>query len=148
MQQPAQKLETLSAAQQGIEDAYQKYFAALKARDSRAMAAMLAPGFTWKTMEGETLDVPTTAELMANQVQSLLSVESATAHITDLSIDGQDVTFHVVEHITSEITDENGQPQKVKSVEAFRDTMTPTESGWKFKRAQTLSAEARPVTGE
>lgn len=139
---------TLTIAQQEIERAYENYFAALKSKDAGAMAAMLTPDFTWKTLEGDVLDVAETTMLMDSQVKSLLSVESATAQVTGVSVEEHEVTFHVTEHITSVVADENGQAQKFKSVEAFRDTMVPTQNGWKFKRAQTISSTTEPITTE
>jgi ketosteroid isomerase-like protein len=148
MQQPAQELIIPTIAQQEIERAYKKYFAALKAKDARLMAEMLTSDFTWRTLEGDILDVSKTATLMDGQVKSLLSIESADAQITDLSVQGSEATFQVTEHITSVVADENGKAQKFKSVEVFRDTMVPTPDGWKFKRAQTLSSTTEAITGE
>jgi ketosteroid isomerase-like protein len=135
---------TPQIAQQEIETAYAKYFEALKARDAAGMAAFIAADFQWTTPEGETLDAAQAHRILEEQVQAFVSVESAHQEISQFTLNGNEATFVVTEHISGTIQ-EDGQNKRILSIDTFRDTMQKTQSGWQFTRAETLHSEVHPA---
>jgi ketosteroid isomerase-like protein len=133
-----------STAQHEIEAAYQKYFAALKAKDAAAMLSFIAPNFRWYTLDGDVMDAAQTRQILEEQVQGFVHIEDAQATFEDLSVEDDGVVFTVTETITGTVRDEAGDEQQIVSIDKFRDTMVKTPEGWQFSRAETISSQVGP----
>jgi ketosteroid isomerase-like protein len=133
------------AEQKSVEAAFERYFTAFKAKDTAYLVSMLAPDFEWKTLDGETLSATEAAALLESYVQSFEFIETARCEISDLSVQAGEATFTITEYISGTLKDEQGNSQRISTVETFLDVMAKGPQGWQFKRAETLSSDAPPT---
>jgi hypothetical protein len=74
-------------------------------------------------------------------VQSFDTIETAKGEIAELSIQGNEATFLITEHIAGIMKDEQGNTQKIATLETSLDVMVKGPHGWQFKRAETARRE-------
>ena len=122
-----------------VEVACERYFAAFKTQDIAYLMSMLATDFEWKTIDGDILPAREAAALLESYVQSFEFIETARGEISDLSIHDNEATFTITEYICGTLKDEQGNLQKISTVETSLDVMTKGPQGWQFRRAETLS---------
>jgi hypothetical protein len=65
--------------------------------------------------------------------------------ITELSIQGNEATFLITEHIAGVVKDEQGNTETVATLETSLDVMVRGPHGWQFKSAGTRSSQAPPA---
>jgi len=134
-------VNTWESAEAAIEAGYTRYFQGLRYKDLAAMMAVMAPDFSLMLLDGQILDFGQTKALLEEQLHTLVEVEEATFQITDVAVRDDTATVLLRENVVLLTAGATGQQERAVAVETYRDTWIATADGWKFQRAELLTAQ-------
>ena len=133
---------TDSEARDRIQAEYSRYCAAFVNKDIDGIRRLLAPGFVWKSLEGDSLDLSQSEAAILEQMAATVSVDEMTADVESITLRGDSAVVFVRERLTAVVKGENEGLEHLTSLETYRDTWIDTAYGWRFLSAETLTSEA------
>lgn len=126
------------AANQEIQQAFERYRQAFLRKDMNAVTALLTPDFTWKMADGTILDRARTAHALREQMTAIRAIERMDIQIHRLELQNDRAIAVVTETTRARITGHGGKTETATSRERYRVTWVRSASRWRMQKTEAL----------
>jgi hypothetical protein len=121
---------------------------AMKKKDMAARLENLAPGFTGKLKDGDTVTAADLEESFRQQHRSIISVSDETRTVIDsIKLNGDEATIHISQRFVRTVPGNDGKPVEVRTSVTHRELWVKTDKGWLVKYIEELEQGPTFVNG-
>jgi acetyl esterase/lipase len=121
---------------------------AMKKKDMAGRLVNLAPDFTAKRKDGDTMTAKELEESFRQQHRSIISISDETGTVIDsIKLSGDEATIHISQRFVRTMPGSGGKPVEVRTSVTHREVWVKTEKGWFVKYIEELEQGPTFVDG-
>jgi acetyl esterase/lipase len=148
IQEVAGQSEEEEAAKRAIQARIDASIEASKRRDLETRLAGLAPDWTGKLKDGDSVTRRDLEESFRQQHRTIISVSDETRiNVDDIELHGSEAIIHTSQRFVRTVPGNDGKPEVVRSSVTHREVWVKTEKGWLNKYIEELEQGPTFVNG-
>lgn len=128
-----------------IEAQMARFQKAFRNKELAAMRSITTPDFTMKSPDGTVSSRKEAESVIAAEMKSIRSIKEWTLKIERLTVKGNVATAIVSERMVAQVANPLGKDRLSVANARMRETWIKTSAGWRYKRAEALSASSGPA---